>query len=194
MGAHARLPAEESEVVTAGGGLAMRKVLVIGSGGAGKSTFAGRLGSLLGLPVIHLDAYYWKPGWVEPPKDSWLETVEGLLARDSWVMDGNYSGTLPVRLRACDAVVFLDLPRAVCLWRVVKRSILYRRRRRPDMAEGCPEQFSLEFLRWVWGYPKRSRPKALRLLEEEARGKQIVRLRSRAEVREFLARVEAGEL
>jgi adenylate kinase family enzyme len=172
----------------------MRKVLVIGSGGAGKSTFALRLGEALGLPVVHLDSCYWQPGWVEPPKDAWLKTVEGLLGREAWVMDGNYSGTLPVRLAACDAVIFLDLPRPVCLWRIVKRSFMYRRRSRPDMAEGCPETLSMEFVRWVWGYPKRSRPKVIRLLEEHAKSKQVVRLRSRAEVRDFLARAGAGEV
>jgi adenylate kinase family enzyme len=173
----------------------MQKVLVIGSGGAGKSTFARRLGGLLGLPVIHLDACHWKPGWVETPKDEWLKTVEGLVERDSWVMDGNYSGTLSVRLAACDTVIFLDLPRAVCLWRVLKRVLMYRRASRPDMAEGCSEKFDVKFIGWVWGYPKRTRPKVFRLLEESARqGTQVIRLRSRAEVREFLARAEAGEL
>lgn len=173
----------------------MRKVLVIGSGGAGKSTFARRLGDLLGLRVIHLDACHWKPGWVETPKDVWLKTVEGLVEREAWVMDGNYSGTLPVRLAACDTVIFLDLPRAVCLWRVLKRVFMYRQASRPDMAEGCPERFSVKFLQWVWSYPKRTRPKILRLLEESApQGKRIIRLRSRAEVREFLNRAEYGEL
>lgn len=164
----------------------MKRILVIGSGGAGKSTLARRLGERLGLEVIHLDSHYWKPGWVEPPKDVWRETVEELSGRESWVMDGNYSGTLDVRLAACDAVVFLDLPRAVCLWRVMKRLVMYRDERRPDMAEGCREKLNLEFIRWVWGYPKRSRPKIVRRLEEHARDKQIVWLRSRAEVERFL--------
>lgn len=172
----------------------MRKVLVIGSGGAGKSTLARRLGGLLGLPVIHLDVHYWKPGWAETPKDAWQETVEGLAARDSWVMDGNYSGTLAARLAACDTVVFLDLPRALCLWRVLKRLVMYRQKGRPDMAEGCSETLDFKFLLWVWGYPKRSRPKVFRLVEENAAGAKFIHLRSRAEVREFLARVEAGEL
>jgi adenylate kinase family enzyme len=172
----------------------MRKVLVIGSGGAGKSTLARRLGGLLGLPVIHLDVHYWKPGWVETPKDDWREAVEGLAARDEWVMDGNFSGTLAARLAACDTVVFLDLPRALCLWRVLKRLVMYRQEGRPDMAEGCSEQLDFKFLFWVWGYPKRSRPKVFRLVEENAAGAKFIHLRSRAAVREFLGRVEAGEL
>ena len=166
----------------------MERILVIGSGGAGKSTFARRLGERLALEVIHLDAHYWGPGWVEPPKDEWRARVEGLVKRDAWVMDGNYSGTLDLRLAACDTVVFLDLPRAVCLWRLLKRAVMYRRARRPDMAEGCPEKLSLEFIRWVWGYRQRSRPKVVRMLGEKERTKRVVRLRSAAEVEEFLAR------
>ncbi|MCA1634413.1 MAG: DNA topology modulation protein [Acidobacteria bacterium] len=172
----------------------MKKVLVIGSGGAGKSTFAGRLGERLRIAVIHLDSHYWRAGWVETPKDEWLETVEELLRRDAWIMDGNYSGTLEHRLGVCDTVIFLDLPRTVCLWRVLKRLLLNWRRSRPDMAEGCPEKFSLDFLSWVWNYPQRARPKVLRLLGENSRGKKIIRLRSRAEVEKFLAGLGAKQL
>jgi adenylate kinase family enzyme len=170
----------------------VKKILVIGSGGAGKSTFARRLGERLGLEVIHLDAHHWRPNWVGTPNDEWRGVVEGLLRRDAWVMDGNYSGTLDVRLAACDTVIFLDLPRAVCLWRVLKRVVMYRNRKRPDMAEGCHEQFDLEFIRWVWGYRKRSRPKVVRLLEEKGARKKIVWLRTSAEVEKFLARA-AGD-
>ena len=166
----------------------MKKILIIGSGGAGKSTFARRLGERLRLEVIHLDAHHWKPGWVGTPNDEWREVVEGLLRRDAWVMDGNYSGTLDARMAACDTVIFLDLPRAVCLWRVLKRLVMYRKGRRPDMAEGCDERFDPEFIRWVWGYRRRSRPKVVRLLEENEARKKIVWLRTPAEVEEFLAR------
>lgn len=167
----------------------MRRILVIGSGGAGKSTLARRLGARLGLEVIHLDALYWQPGWVEPPEEVWRGRVGELLRRESWVMDGNYSGTLAPRLEACDTVVFLDLPRVVCVWGALRRAFKYRGQARPDMARGCPEQLSFAFLRWIWNYPARSRPKVLRLLDERAAGKRVVRLRSRAEAEEFLAGV-----
>ncbi|HEV2859716.1 MAG TPA: DNA topology modulation protein [Pyrinomonadaceae bacterium] len=165
----------------------MKKVLVIGSGGSGKSTLARRLGERLGVEVLHLDRFYWRAGWVETPKQEWARKVEELVAGESWVMDGNYSGTLERRLEACDTVVFLDLPRAVCVWRVLKRLVTSRWRGRPDMAEGCEDRFSLEFLSWVWNYPERSRPKVLALLEAKAAGKRVVRLGSGAEVERFLA-------
>ncbi len=165
----------------------MRKVLVVGSGGAGKSTFAKRLGQLLDLEVIHLDALYWKAGWVETPKAEWAETVARLVRREAWVMDGNYSGTFDIRIEACDTLIFLDMPRRVCLWRVLKRLIVYRRRTRPDMAAGCDERLSAEFILWVWNYPKTRRPKVLKLMRENAARKRMIRLSSPAEAERFLA-------
>lgn len=151
----------------------MKKVLVIGSGGAGKSTFAHRLGAALNVEVVHLDKLYWQPGWVEPPKPEWRATVEELLKRDAWIMDGNYSGTLDIRFAACDTIIFLDMPRMLCLWRVLKRFVMYRHQRRPDMADGCREKLNPEFVLWIWNYPRRTRPKVARLLESNPEGKTI---------------------
>src|SRR5215218_8542893 len=114
----------------------MRRVLVLGSGGAGKSTFAARLAERTGLPLIHLDAEYWRPGWTGSPKREWLEKVERLTGGDEWIMDGNYGGTLQKRLAAADTVIFLDLPRIVCLARVVRRRLRFHGRTRPDMTPG----------------------------------------------------------
>ena len=169
----------------------MRRIMVIGSGGSGKSTFARRLGEILGIEVVHLDREHWQPGWVEPPKEVWRSRVEQLTRGDSWIIDGNYSGTLDVRLAACDTVIFLDLPRAVCVWRVLKRAAAMRGRTRPDMAEGCREKFNFSFLLWVWNYPSRTRPKVFEKIEKHARGKRVVRLRTPASVEQFLAEVAA---
>lgn len=165
----------------------MRRVLVIGSGGAGKSTLAARLGALSGLPVVHLDALYWNAGWVATPPDEWARVVARLIEGDAWVMDGNYGGTLDLRLAACDTVVFLDLPRLVCLWRVVRRWLRYRGRTRPDMASGCAEQIDAEFLRWIWTYPTQRRPGILARLATLTGGQRVVVLRSQREVEAFLA-------
>ena len=165
----------------------MKKILVIGPGGAGKSTFAKELGERLAIDVIHLDVHYWRPGWVETSSADWEEKIDEIIAGESWVMDGNYSGTLQKRLQACDTVVFLDMPRSVCAWRVIKRYMQRRGATRPDMAAGCPERFSLQFLLWVWNYPKRSRQKVLTLLAEYKHSRRIVQLRSNQQVSDFLA-------
>lgn len=167
--------------------------MVIGSGGAGKSTLSRRLGEILGVEVIHLDVQHWKPGWAEPTKEEWRRKVGELVSRESWVIDGNYGGTMEMRLEACDTVVFLDLPRLLCIWRVLKRVVTYRDGVRPDMAEGCRERFDLKFLRWVWDYPVRTRPKVVELLGAHARTKNVVWLRSRADVEKFLADAARGE-
>lgn len=101
-------------------------------------------------------------------------------------MDGNYSGTLDIRLEACDTVIFLDIARRVCLWRALKRGLMYRNGRRPDMAQGCDERFSLEFIHWVWSFPKRTRPEVLKLLGENAPRKNVIRLRTQVEIERFL--------
>ena len=138
--------------------MGMKKILVIGSGGSGKSTFATRLGALLDLEVRHLDQLFWQPGWLKPAPEDWLQKVDELTDRDSWILDGNYSGTLDLRLRKCDTVVFLDLSRWLCLWRIVTRALRYRNRSRPDMAEGCLEKLDLEFVLWVWNYSRQTKP------------------------------------
>ncbi len=124
----------------------MQKMAIIASGGSGKSELARRLGTILGLEVHHLDALHWKAGWVATPKPEWRALVEELAGRDSWILDGNYGGTLDVRLTAAGTIIFLDLPRMTCIWRVLKRSVQSRGRRRPDSALGCPERFNREFL------------------------------------------------
>ena len=163
----------------------MKRIIVIGSGGAGKSTFSKRLGDVSGIEVIHLDQIYWRPNWVKTGKDEWRRIVEGLIAKNSWIMDGNFGGTREMRLAACDTVIFLDIPRRICLYRILKRSIIYRGKTRPDMAEGCKERFDLEFLVWVWNYPKTSGKRALEEMSQ-LDGKRIIVLRNTNDIEEFL--------
>ena len=164
----------------------MQRVLVIGSGGAGKTTFSMQLGAATGLPVVHLDALHWRAGWTAAPKDEWLQIVDEIVARDAWIMDGNYGGTLERRLAACDTVIFLDLPRLVCLQRVVRRALRYRGRTRPDMAPDCPERLNFEFVQWIWQYPRKRRPDILRRLDAVRGEKRVVILGSTHAVERFL--------
>lgn len=172
----------------------MQKILIIGSGGAGKSTLSRQLGDILGLAVIHLDAAYWNAGWEPTPKPEWQETVARLVQQESWVMDGNYSGTMDLRLATADTVIFLDLPRWLCLWRVIKRRWQYAGKTRPDMAAGCPEQLNWEFLQWIWSYPTRRRASILAKLDQLAPHQQVFILRSRAQVQQFVKEIEGKQL
>lgn len=170
----------------------MQRVLVIGAGGAGKSTFAVRLGQRTGLPVVHLDREYWQPGWIEPAPAAWQATIARLVAADRWILDGNFGGTLEQRLAACDTVVFLDPPRLQCLWRVLRRRLQHRAQTRADMAPGCNERLSPDFLWWIWTYRRRRRPALLQRLQALRADQTLVVLRSDAQVEGFLQAPQAG--
>ena len=162
-----------------------RRILVIGCSGAGKSTLAKIIAHQYGLPLIHLDRCYWRAGWAAPSETEWMAEVERLIAAPTWVMDGNFSGTMARRAAFADAIVFLDLPRWLCLLRVLWRIALGYGRTRADVAPGCPERFDWAFLKWVWNYRRRSRPRTLDLLRTYA-GTAIV-LDSRRAVRDWIA-------
>lgn len=164
----------------------MRRVVVVGSGGSGKSTFSRELGRVTGIPVIHLDREYWRSGWQETPKEEWERRVADLLTGESWIMDGNFGGTREMRMRAADTIIILDLPRRVCLYRILKRTVKYYGKSRPDMTEGCNERLDLEFIGWVWSYKHRSRKRLLAELEN-IRDKRVIFLRNQRQVGEFLA-------
>jgi adenylate kinase family enzyme len=165
----------------------MRRVLVIGSAGAGKSTLAVQLGERLALPVIHLDAFFWQSGWKETPRDIWRQRVAALVRGECWIMDGNYGGTLEERVNAADAVVLLDFPRLHCLYRVVRRAVRDRGRTRPDLHPECPEQLpDFAFLRWIWNFPTESMPTIRQVLNDHP-DKLLVVLRSSSDVQRFLA-------
>jgi adenylate kinase family enzyme len=135
----------------------MRRILVVGGPGAGKSTFARRLGARLKLPVVHLDFHYWRSGWRMPALEEWRAAVAALAAAPAWVMDGNYANTFDIRMPRADSLAWLDYPRMICMRRVLWRTLRGFGRTREDLPPGCPEQFDVEFLRFVWEYRARHR-------------------------------------
>lgn len=171
----------------------MQRIMVIGvSAGAGKSTFARRLGEVANLPVHHLDAYFWKPGWIEVDKKEFQLKQQELADGARWIIEGNYNSTAAIRLEACDTLIQLQLPLWRCVWRVFKRRIQYRKQARPDMAPGCPEKIDREFLKFiVTTYHSRQKSQQ-HLIEEFSKTspeKQVHVLRTQKEIEAFLAQV-----
>lgn len=156
----------------------MKRVAVIGSAGSGKSTLAVELGRRTGLPVIHLDRLFWGPGWTPTADVEWEAVNHDLAAREAWIIDGNYSRTMAIRLERADTIVFLDRPRLACLWNVTRRWLAHRGRSRPDMGADLREKLDLELVRLVWGFPTRSRPGILERLAALPSGTMVVHLTS----------------
>ena len=168
-----------------------KRIMVIGSGGAGKSTFARQLAAITGLPVIHLDRHYWRPGWERTPTEEWNAMVQELAAGHEWIIDGNYTNSLPLRIQCCDAIVFFDFPRRLCLAGVIRRRLSGQSRARPDAAPGCPERLDLEFLKWVWSYNDEARPRVLEAISAAPANVETITLRNRADVRKLLGALGA---
>ena len=163
----------------------MERIIIIGCGGAGKSTLARKLGEVLDLPVVHLDKLFWKPGWVETSHEEFDALLAQELAKDQWIMDGNFNRTMPERMKRCDTIIYLDFSRCACLLGVLKRVITTYGKVRPDMGEGCPERIDLEFLKWVWNFNKNKRESYYKLLNEAENVETIV-LKNRRAVKKFL--------
>jgi adenylate kinase family enzyme len=161
----------------------MQRILIIGCSGSGKSTLARRLAARTGLPIIHLDQEYFGPDWKEPKQAGWAATVAKLAARESWLMDGNFSGTFPIRMPRADTIIYLDQPTWRCLWRVIWRTIRFYDKVRPGSAPGCRERFDAHFLHYVANYNTTRRPRILATLaEQRALGKTVHHLRRQRDI------------
>lgn len=160
----------------------MQRILIIGSPGAGKSTLARRLSERLNLPLIHLDREYFGPGWSTPPRPEWRERVTALAARPAWIMDGNYASTFDIRVPRATDIVWLDLPRWRCALSVLARVARNYGRTRPDLGNAGPEKFDWSFMRWIWAYPDKLRPKTARMLERLRPDQRVFVLSSRSDI------------
>ena len=162
----------------------VQRVAVVGSGGAGKSTFSRELGRLVELPVLHIDHHYWRPGLIPTPSDLWRQKVAELAVEDRWVIDGNYGGSLDIRLQRADTVIILAFSRWRCMSRVLRRWWTYRGR--AVQADGCPERVDWQFLRWVWRYPVDARPRLDNALRAAGDSVAVIELTSPAAAAAFL--------
>lgn len=162
----------------------MKRILVIGCCGAGKSTFSKELSAKLNLPLVDLDRLFWKPGWIEQEDIAFAELLQTEVARDEWIIDGNYLKYLPLRLEYADTVILLNLNRWVFTWRVLKRWMLTE----GYQAVGCPQKVDLPFIKYVfWDYPQRGRGKALELKDRYSSSVNWIVLDNSIEINEWMS-------
>lgn len=158
----------------------MKKIIVIGCPGSGKSIFSKRLHNKIGIPLFHLDMMYWNEDKTTVDKEVFLERLNNTLQKEEWIIDGNYASTMEVRLQACDTVFFLDYPLSLCLDGIKAR----KGKARTDMP-WIEKEDDAEFLEFIKNYNSVSRPTVLKLLEKYG-VKNIFIFRERDEATEFL--------
>ena len=162
----------------------MQRILVIGCCGAGKSTFSKQLSERLNLPLVQLDRLFWKPGWIEQEELIFADLLQVELERDKWIIDGNYLKSLPLRLQYADTVIFLDLNRWICTWRVFKRWLFQE----GYQAVGCPQKVDLPFLKFVfWDYPQSHRETVLELKERYSNSVNWIVLNNPVAINEWMS-------
>ena len=159
----------------------MKKIIVIGCPGSGKSRFSIALHEITNIPLFHLDMMYWNPDKTTVEKNVFLDRLAHVLDKESWIIDGNYASSLEMRMEACDTVVFLDYPVDVCLGGIKERM----GKKRPDMPWVETEEDE-EFIEFVKTYGKKNRPAVIELLEKY-KNKNVLVFESRNEADDFLS-------
>jgi hypothetical protein len=163
----------------------MKKVIVIGCPGSGKSTFSRALQSKTGIPLFYLDMMYWNPDKTKTDKAIFLARLASVLQKDEWIIDGNYGSTMEARLQACDTAFFLDYPVDVCLNGIRER----RGRERPDMPWYETDEEDPEFLAFIKDFHAQSRPAIMELLNKYS-DKNVIVFSDRKEADDYLTNLQ----
>ncbi len=160
----------------------MEKVIIIGCPGSGKSTFGRKLKQITGLPLYHLDMMFWNVDRTTVSKEIFIERLRKAMSNSKWIIDGNYSSTMEMRIKECDTVFFLDYPTNVC----VEGIELRKGKPRSDMPWINDDGTDKDFIAFVKNYNLESRPKVINLLERYST-KNIIVFKSRTESEEYLS-------
>ena len=163
----------------------VERIAIVGCGGSGKSHLARVLGARLGISPVHLDALYYDADWKPLDQEAFAALQRDLVAAPRWIIDGNYAATLPIRLSAADAVIFLDLPGWACLWGIAQRRLRYGGGQ--HQAIGVYDRITWNFIRYILGYRRTMVPRVRALITDHAVNAQVTVLRSRSAARRYLA-------
>jgi len=128
----------------------IKRIMIIGQPGSGKSFLARKIGDQTGLPVVHIDNIHWQAGWRERSAEEKARLCAEVHAQEQWIFEGGFSRSWDDRLARADVLIWLDIPLWLRAIRVIRRTLQYHGSSRPDLPEGCPERFNWEFTRWIW--------------------------------------------
>lgn len=172
---------------------ASKRVLVIGCSGGGKSTLSRQLSDGLRLSYISMDRdFYWLPGWVKRDRETTRALISEAVSGDRWIMDGTGSSSFELRMPHADAIIWVRMPRWLCLWSVFSRSIRHLGQTRPDMAPGCPEKmFDREFFSFIWNFERQTSPRIVDGVQRFNADCPVLILTSRGQMRRLLSLVGA---
>lgn len=168
----------------------MKRILIIGNTGAGKTTFARELSQKLTLPLVHLDKLYWCGHWEHHNREDFDRLLQAELEKSEWIIDGNYNRTLPHRLKYCDTVFFFDFSPLACLWGITKRVIQNYGKTREDMGGECPEYFDkkkIELYKNLFKYNKNNRARYYEMLVNA--DVRVIVFKNRKDVKRYLQKI-----
>ena len=163
----------------------MDRILIIGSNGAGKSSFSYKLSAILNLPLIHIDQIYWMENWKVKPQEQFEEEVLIEAKQEQWIIEGNNIRSLPNRLKYADTVFWFEFSPLVCVWNVIKREIKYFNQARPDMPKGCVSKLNFRFLKDVWNFNKKNHTRIEEMLNDNE-NIEVIRFTNYQQIREYI--------
>lgn len=167
-----------------------KKIAIIGCAGSGKTTLAFKMAEQLRLPLYHLDTYQWLPGWQKLEQDEFVKVHHALCDLPAWIIEGSAMKLLAHRIHQADVIIFLDVPRLTCIWRVIKRAILHWNLEIPGSPKGCTQRLLsfafLAFLKWIWHYNDTYRASILNLLEEVKDSKKVYVLHASQDINNLI--------
>ena len=170
----------------------MKRICIIGCSGSGKSRLAGHIATLLDLPAFSLDQYYWHSGWTMPAADDWRQRHEELIQQPKWILDGTYFQLLEERLAIADLVIFLDLPRRVCVFRIIWRTLRWWRRSRSGAPVGCVERFDWEFFHYVWTFRRDYHPNVVERLNRRPATCRLITIKNSQDISTLMTELAAS--